>query len=63
MALSSILVIRQQHLFLLEGAVGAVIAVENIVIVAGEEAVQPEFFGVFEIESNAAFGGVADMEG
>ena len=57
-----ILVIRQQHLFLLKRAVGAVVAMVDIIVVASEVAVEPVFVEVFEIEAHTSLGKVADVE-
>jgi len=52
----------QQRFLFLKVTVGSVIAMINIIVVAGEEAMQPILFGVLEIEAHAALSEVVDME-
>lgn len=58
-----LIIIVQKHALFLEGAVGAVVALEEVFVVAGEEAVHPVLIEVFEIESDPALREVVEVVG
>jgi hypothetical protein len=53
----------EQLPFLLEGAIAAVIALEELFAFPSEKSVQPIFVKVFEVESHTALYEVADVKG